>query len=50
MSEILPEEFENYRALILSGQIAHQDVPKLLSENPEFAVWYKERSVTKTAS
>jgi hypothetical protein len=42
--EIEHGQFENYRDLILSGQIEQQDVSKLMDENPTFAMWYRLKS------
>jgi hypothetical protein len=39
---IAEADFETWAALIRSGQIAQQDAPKLLAENPAFAAWYRE--------
>jgi hypothetical protein len=39
--EIIPENFEIYRDLILSGQIEQTEVPKLMDDNPAFAMWYR---------
>ncbi len=39
--EITPENFAIYRDMILSGQIEQHEVPKLLNENPAFAMWYR---------
>jgi hypothetical protein len=37
------ENFEKYEALILSGQIAQEDVPRLLQDNGAFDTWYRQR-------
>lgn len=41
--QIEENQFEIYESCILSGQVEQSDVPKLLSENPGFAAWYRER-------
>ncbi len=35
-------EFEDYAAVIRSGQMPQERVPLFLAENPEFAAWYRE--------
>jgi hypothetical protein len=35
--------YENMRVLILTGQIPQEDVPKIMSENSDFAEWYKQQ-------
>ena len=42
--EIGPDQYEVYKAIILSGQIPQEDVPSLLADNPKFAEWYKKQS------
>lgn len=34
-------QFEAYSACILSGQIDHREVSRLLADNPEFDTWYR---------
>ena len=36
-------DFELYEAVILSGQMPQERVPRFLEENLEFAKWYCER-------
>ena len=36
-------QFEAYEIIILTGQVGHEEVPKLLDENPAFAEWYRAR-------
>lgn len=34
----------NYRSLaecVLTGQVSHQDAIKIMSDDPEFAAWYR---------
>jgi hypothetical protein len=44
---ITSEEFEKYEAIILSGQMAQEDVSHFLEENLEFAEWYRERATRR---
>ncbi len=37
-------EFEAYEAIIKSGQMPDDEVPKFLEENQEFKAWYSGRS------
>lgn len=43
--EIESKDFETFRSIILSDQIPHEDVPRLLEDNPAFSEWYKEQRV-----
>jgi hypothetical protein len=38
-------DYDNVRAMILSGQIPQEDVPDLLQRNKRFALWYVERQL-----
>jgi hypothetical protein len=40
---IKAEQFELYEVIILSGQMAQEDVPSFLERNVEFSDWYKKR-------
>lgn len=44
---IHPEQFEVFEAMILTGQIEHSEVQRLLDDNPEFASWYCERAARR---
>jgi len=37
------KDFENYAAIIRSGQMDAADVPRFMEENPEFKRWYLAR-------
>ena len=41
---ITPQRYEVYESAILSGQVPHRDVPKLLGDQPAFAEWYRRRA------
>lgn len=43
-------KFESYEQVILTGQMPDDRVPSFLDENPEFAVWYKERMAQRRAA
>lgn len=42
-SELDPEQFAAYEAVILTGQMPAEAVPKFLQDNPAFAAWYRAR-------
>ena len=50
VSPIAPADFEAYEALILSGQVPHEDAPAFLDNDPAFAEWYRERAKTRADS
>ena len=39
-----PVNFETWEALILSGQMDHANIEKLMNDQPIFAEWYKRRA------
>jgi hypothetical protein len=40
---VLRDLFEAYESCILTGQVPQEEVPRLLTENPDFAAWYRNR-------
>lgn len=43
--QITHDQFETWRDIIRSEQISHDEVPKLLARNPDFAKWYGDRLI-----
>jgi hypothetical protein len=42
--KITTDQFELYEPCILSNQLEHSEIVRLLAENPEFEKWLKERA------
>lgn len=40
---IQEDKFEVYETCILCGQVPHEDVPRLMSENKKFFEWHSDR-------
>jgi hypothetical protein len=41
--QIRPEQFEAYEAVILTGQMPEDAVPKFMQNNPAFETWYRRK-------